>query len=127
MELAPADADRLGVADGDEVNVRSNGTSVKARVALKERIRPGAAFLIEGTAAENAERLQRGRDRGDREAVIPLADVNFTEATWVMVVKSIVIFLVVFLIVPVLTVVERKADRPLSEPLRPQPGRARRA
>ena len=37
-----------------------------------------------------------------------LADVAFTEAAWIMVVKSIVIFLVVFMIVPVLTVVERK-------------------
>jgi NADH-quinone oxidoreductase subunit H len=40
--------------------------------------------------------------------VIPLADVTFTEAIWVMVVKSLVIFLVIFSIVPVLTVVERK-------------------
>ena len=39
---------------------------------------------------------------------IPLAEVGFAEATWVMVVKSIIIFLGVFLIVPVLTVVERK-------------------
>jgi NADH-quinone oxidoreductase subunit H len=40
--------------------------------------------------------------------VIPLADVGYTEAAWVMVVKSLIIFLGVFLIVPVLTVVERK-------------------
>ena len=40
--------------------------------------------------------------------MIPLADVTFAEATWIMVVKSILIFLGVFLIVPVLTVVERK-------------------
>jgi len=40
--------------------------------------------------------------------VTTLADVAFTEAAWIMVVKSIVIFLVVFMIVPVLTVVERK-------------------
>ena len=40
--------------------------------------------------------------------MIPLADVSFTEATWIMIVKSILIFLVVFMIVPVLTVVERK-------------------
>ncbi|MGH2955935.1 MAG: NADH-quinone oxidoreductase subunit NuoH [Solirubrobacterales bacterium] len=39
---------------------------------------------------------------------LPLAEVNYVEATWVMVVKSILIFLGVFLIVPVLTVVERK-------------------
>jgi NADH-quinone oxidoreductase subunit H len=38
----------------------------------------------------------------------PLAEVGYVEATWVMIVKSIVIFLVVFGIVPVLTVVERK-------------------
>lgn len=40
--------------------------------------------------------------------MIPLADTTFTEATWIMVVKAIVIFLVVFAIVPVLTVIERK-------------------
>lgn len=39
---------------------------------------------------------------------LPIAEVNYVEATWVMVVKSIVIFLAVFLIVPVLTWVERK-------------------
>jgi NADH-quinone oxidoreductase subunit G len=54
VELAPADGERLGVADGDEVVVRSNGTSVRARVDLRERIRPGTAFLIEGTAEDNA-------------------------------------------------------------------------
>ncbi len=40
--------------------------------------------------------------------MIPVADTGFAEATWIMVVKSILIFLGVFLIVPVLTVVERK-------------------
>jgi NADH-quinone oxidoreductase subunit H len=39
---------------------------------------------------------------------VPLAEVGFAEASWIMVVKSILIFLGVFLIVPVLTWVERK-------------------
>ena len=39
---------------------------------------------------------------------LPLAEVGFAEATWILIAKSIVIFLVVFMIVPVLTVVERK-------------------
>jgi NADH-quinone oxidoreductase subunit H len=39
---------------------------------------------------------------------LPLADVNFVEATWIMVVKSLVIFGVIFGILPILTVVERK-------------------
>jgi anaerobic selenocysteine-containing dehydrogenase len=54
VEIAPADAERLGLVDGDEVQVRSNGTSVKAMVALRDRVRPGAAFLIEGTKTDNA-------------------------------------------------------------------------
>jgi NADH-quinone oxidoreductase subunit H len=37
-----------------------------------------------------------------------LAEVGFVEAIWVMIVKSILIFLLVFMIVPVLTVAERK-------------------
>ena len=40
--------------------------------------------------------------------MIPVADTTFTEATWIMIVKSVIIFLVVFAIVPVLTVIERK-------------------
>jgi anaerobic selenocysteine-containing dehydrogenase len=48
IELAPHDAERLGVGGGDEVDVRSNGTSVRARVAIRERVRPGSGFLIEG-------------------------------------------------------------------------------
>jgi len=48
IELAPHDAERLGIGGGDEVDVRSNGTSVRARVAIRERVRPGSGFLIEG-------------------------------------------------------------------------------
>jgi NADH-quinone oxidoreductase subunit H len=40
--------------------------------------------------------------------VLPLADTQFAEATWIMVAKTIVIFAVVFGILPILTVVERK-------------------
>ncbi len=109
VELAVADGERLGLADGDEVEVRSNGSSVRARVALRERMRPGAAFLIEGTAEQNANRLNGAEVVEITEGLmLPLADTTFAEATWIMIVKSIIIFLVVFMIVPVLTVVERK-------------------
>ncbi len=40
--------------------------------------------------------------------ITPVAEVGYAEATWILIAKSIVIFLGVFLIVPVLTVVERK-------------------
>lgn len=39
---------------------------------------------------------------------LPLADTNFVDATWIMIVKSIVIFLVLLQIVPILLLVERK-------------------
>ncbi|MGN6664543.1 MAG: NADH-quinone oxidoreductase subunit NuoH, partial [Solirubrobacterales bacterium] len=38
----------------------------------------------------------------------PLADTTLAEATWIMIVKSIVIFAVIFGILPLLTVLERK-------------------
>ena len=40
--------------------------------------------------------------------ILPIAEVGFVEATWILIVKSLVIFLVVFSIMPLLTVVERK-------------------
>jgi NADH-quinone oxidoreductase subunit H len=40
--------------------------------------------------------------------VIPLADTGFAEASWILVVKSVVIFLVAFMVLPLLTVLERK-------------------
>ena len=40
--------------------------------------------------------------------MIPIGEVGFAEASWVMVVKSLVIFLVVFGLLPMLTVLERK-------------------
>jgi NADH-quinone oxidoreductase subunit H len=40
--------------------------------------------------------------------MLPLADTTFAEATWVMIVKSLVIFGVIFAILPLMTVLERK-------------------
>jgi NADH-quinone oxidoreductase subunit G len=57
LELALADAEKLGVAQGDDVEVHSNGHSVRAKVAVRERMRPGAGFLIEGLAEQGANML----------------------------------------------------------------------
>ncbi|MGA8745851.1 MAG: NADH-quinone oxidoreductase subunit NuoG [Solirubrobacterales bacterium] len=59
-ELSPADAERLGLRQGDEVSVRANGASVRARVMVRERMPEGAFFLIEGTAEGNANVLLNG-------------------------------------------------------------------
>jgi NADH-quinone oxidoreductase subunit G len=60
VELAASEAERLGLKDGDEVSVAQNGTSVLARVDVKERIQAGVCFLIEGTAEDNANGLLNG-------------------------------------------------------------------
>ena len=58
--MSVADAERLGLQAGDEVSVAQNGTSVCAKVAIKERIPEGICFLIEGTAEGNANALLNG-------------------------------------------------------------------
>jgi NADH-quinone oxidoreductase subunit G len=60
VELSPADAERLELRSGDAVRVGQNGTSVEARVAVKERVSDGVCFLIEGVAEGNANALLNG-------------------------------------------------------------------
>jgi NADH-quinone oxidoreductase subunit G len=60
VEVSLSDAERLGLSSGDEVDVSQNGTSVRAQVAVRERIEQGVCFLIEGTAEGNANGLLNG-------------------------------------------------------------------
>ena len=97
-----------------------------ARVALRERIRPGAGVPDRGHRRDNANALNGAETVEIDEAMIPLADVSFAEATWIMVVKSIVIFLGRVRDRPGADRGRAQADRPLPAPLRPQPGRPAR-
>jgi NADH-quinone oxidoreductase subunit G len=60
VELSIPDADRLSLESGDEVKVSQNGTSLRARVAIRERVQEGVCFLLEGTAESNANALLNG-------------------------------------------------------------------
>lgn len=60
VELSVSDAERLDLRTGDEVCVSQNGTSLRARVAIRERVPEGTCFLIEGTAENNANGLLNG-------------------------------------------------------------------
>jgi NADH-quinone oxidoreductase subunit G len=57
VEISVATAKRLGFGNGSEVEVGAGERSVRARVALRERIPDDVAFLIEGTASDGAGRL----------------------------------------------------------------------
>jgi NADH-quinone oxidoreductase subunit G len=60
VEISVADAERLGLRNGEQVEVSQNGTTVLAKVAIKERLQEGVCFLIEGTAEDNANGLLNG-------------------------------------------------------------------
>ena len=62
-ELSPTDAERLGVASGDEVEVLVEGASVRATAALRAAQLPGSVFLVAGTAEHNATALMNGLPR----------------------------------------------------------------
>jgi NADH-quinone oxidoreductase subunit G len=54
VELTRPDAERLGISSGQEVTVRSNGTSVTLRARLAKDLAPGAARIAE----EHAQGLE---------------------------------------------------------------------
>jgi NADH-quinone oxidoreductase subunit G len=60
VEVSVVDAERLGLSSSDEVRVSQNGTSVDARVAIRERVPEGVCVLLEGTAESNANALLNG-------------------------------------------------------------------
>jgi len=57
-ELAPADAQRLGLLEGDRVVIGSNGTSVRATVALRAAMPPGSVFLQDAIPENSASALE---------------------------------------------------------------------
>ena len=51
------------MADGQQVEVAWNGTSVRATAALRAAVPPGSVFLAEAAAAEPANTLTNGEPR----------------------------------------------------------------
>jgi NADH-quinone oxidoreductase subunit G len=57
VELSPQDAERLGIREGDRVEVGSNGTRVQGAVRLRAAVPGGSVFLVEGAADQPANAL----------------------------------------------------------------------
>jgi NADH-quinone oxidoreductase subunit G len=57
VELSPVDAERLGIREGDQVEVGSNGTRVRGAVKLRAAVPGGSVFLAEGTHDQPANAL----------------------------------------------------------------------
>ena len=57
VELSPVDADRLGVRDGDQVEVGAPGARVRGAARLRASVPGGSVFLLEGMHEESANVL----------------------------------------------------------------------
>ncbi|MFZ0043196.1 MAG: molybdopterin-dependent oxidoreductase, partial [Solirubrobacteraceae bacterium] len=57
VELSPEDAQRLGIGDGDGVQVAANGTRLQVTAAIRTGVPAGSAFLAEGIATDSANAL----------------------------------------------------------------------
>jgi NADH-quinone oxidoreductase subunit G len=57
VELSPADAERLGIREGDRAEVGSNGRRVQGAAKLRASVPNGSVFLVEGAADHPANVL----------------------------------------------------------------------
>ena len=57
VELSPADADKLGVREGERVEVGTNGTRIEGTVKLRAAIPAGSVFVGEGVRGAPANLL----------------------------------------------------------------------
>jgi anaerobic selenocysteine-containing dehydrogenase len=82
LEISIPDAERLGLKQGQAVEVSAgDGASVEAKVAIREAMIPGAAFLICGARDGNGN-LLTGAVPGSRTIRIEVATpVGQTENT----------------------------------------------
>ena len=74
VELSIPDANRLGLQTNDQVSVAQNGTSIRAKVTIKERVPEGTCLLIEGVADGNANALLNGSPVSVQIEKIPAAE-----------------------------------------------------
>jgi NADH-quinone oxidoreductase subunit G len=56
-ELSPEDAQRLGIVNGETVEVAQNGTRLNAHAAVRSDVPPGAVFLATGLSSDSANVL----------------------------------------------------------------------
>jgi anaerobic selenocysteine-containing dehydrogenase len=57
VELAPQDAERYGIDDGEEIVLSQNGTRLNGTARVRTGVPEGAAFLAEGIATDSANVL----------------------------------------------------------------------
>jgi NADH-quinone oxidoreductase subunit G len=57
VELSPQDALRLGIANGEDVEVSQNGTCLRGSAAVRSGVPEGTAFLADGIAEGSANSL----------------------------------------------------------------------
>ncbi len=67
-EISPEDAQRLGIVTGELLDVSQNGSSLRAKAAVRSGVAPGTVFLATGLTSESANLLSHGTDVEVRKA-----------------------------------------------------------
>jgi NADH-quinone oxidoreductase subunit G len=62
-ELSPADAERLGIGEGDPIEVAYDGARLDAEAAVRSAVPEGTVFLAEAVEDAGANRLSDGEPR----------------------------------------------------------------
>ena len=63
MQLSPEDAQRLGVGEGDRVEVVHDGVRVRGTAVVHSAVPAGTTLLEVGTVADSANALTNGEPR----------------------------------------------------------------
>jgi anaerobic selenocysteine-containing dehydrogenase len=76
--MAAADAQRLGLADGQKVKVTSEAGSVNAALSISDTIRPGAVSLPHGWAHANVSLLTPPKSVDPLSGQAPMSAIAVT-------------------------------------------------
>jgi formate dehydrogenase len=77
IEVHPADAQRLGVADGDEVVVRSDWGQVETIVRVDDAVRPGVVAMEHGWGRQPGMRLANDKPGVNINRLLPSGPGSF--------------------------------------------------
>jgi NADH-quinone oxidoreductase subunit G len=80
IELSPADAERLGIGEGDRVEVSANGSAIEGAVKLRAAVPNGSVFAATGIADQPANALTGDLVRVRRIAAPPAPEPSAVPA-----------------------------------------------
>ncbi len=108
IELSPADAERIGIAQGGRVRIAADGLTVAGTAAIRSDVPEGSVFVEDGSRRERSSPGRGRTRRGARSMNGLIATVAYSEPWWVQIIKAVIIFAVGLQLIPLVLLAERK-------------------